>query len=348
MNKKFTKVLSLLLAAMLLLTACGGAKTTTAATDSEALINRKERGVIFNIPTEYQDMGVFPYAPAENSKGYKNVEVWFIGTEAQQYAQEADDLVAIDENKPKLRELYQKFADLTRTVMEVVMVEEDVYNQAVANGAKAEDFTEYTPAEYYKTNDGYAYIIATPNNGAEGLNEQDAKTYKTVLEYVPTIQKNLQLVNVEVPVETTTVGDTMPDFKTVDLNGNEVTKDVFQNKLLTVVNFWGTACGPCIQEMPELEALAQKYADKVQFLGIVTDIMDTEDAKHIEHAKIIIEKSGVTYPNLIPNETFKGTLQGIYGTPTTIFVDPTGNIIGEPIVGADVPAVEAFIQSVIR
>ena len=347
MNKKFTKVFSLLLAAMLLLTACGGAKTTT-ATDSEDKIYCEERGLIFNIPMKYQDMGLYPFVATENSKGYKNIQVLYIGTEALQYGNEADDLAPIDENNEKRAELYQKFWDLSRCMMEVVMVEEDEYNQAMANGGKAEDFTAFTPAEYYKSNDGYAYIIATPELSTDGLNEEDAKTYKTLLEYMPTVKKNMQFTAVGVPVRTTTGGDTMPDFKTVDLNGNEVTKDVFQSKMLTVVNFWGTSCGPCIQEMPELEALAQKYADKVQFLGIVTDIMDTEDAKHIEHANLIIEKSGVTYPNLIPNETFKGTLQGIYGTPTTIFVDPTGNIIGEPIVGQDVPAVEAFIQSVIR
>lgn len=345
MNKKMTRVFALLLAAMLLLTACGGAKTTT---DPEAQLAVKERGVIFNVPKNYQDMGVSTYIPGENEKGYKNITLNYFGTESMQYITELTDMEATEENQEERSELYQKFWDLSRCLMEVVMVEEDDYNQAVANGAKAEDFTDYAPAEYYKTNDGYAYVIATPNQSADGLNEQDAKNYQSVLEYLPTIKKDLQLTAVDLSSETTTVGDTMPDFKTVDLEGNEVTKEFFKNKQLTVVNFWGTFCGPCISEMPELEELYQKYSDKVQFLGIVGDIQGTDDTKHIELAKTIIEKAGVTFPSLIPNDTFKGQLQGIIGFPTTIFVDMEGNIIGEPIVGSDVPRTEEFIQSVIR
>lgn len=100
--------------------------------------------------------------------------------------------------------------------------------------------------------------------------------------------------------------------------------------------------------MPELEALYQKYSDKVQFLGIVGDIQGTDDTKHLELARTIVEKAGVTFPSLIPNESFKGQLQGIIGFPTTIFVDMDGNIIGEPIVGSNVAATEEFIQSVIQ
>lgn len=345
MNKKVTKVFPLMLAATLLLSACGGA---SAKTDPDSQLAVKERGVIFEVPKEYQDMGVETYLPAENEKGYKDIILYYYSSEARQSMEDLSNLEDLEENREEAQALYQNFWDTSRCLMEVVIVEEDDYNQAVAAGAKAEDFTDYTPAEYYKTSGGYAYIVATPDLGSDGLNEQDAKDYKTILEYVPTIRKNLQLTAVDLSSETTTVGDTMPDFKTVDLNGNEVTSEFFQGAQLTVVNFWGTFCNPCIAEMPELEALYEKYGDKVQFLGIVGDIQGTDDTKHLELARTIVEKAGVTFPSLIPNESFKGQLQGIIGFPTTIFVDMSGNIIGEPIVGSNIPATEDFIQSVIK
>ena len=43
-----------------------------------------------------------------------------------------------------------------------------------------------------------------------------------------------------------------PSFRAVDLQGNEVTKEIFAQKKITVVNIWGTFCPPCIGEMPEL------------------------------------------------------------------------------------------------
>ena len=41
-----------------------------------------------------------------------------------------------------------------------------------------------------------------------------------------------------------------PEFKTTDTNGNEVTEKIFADKDITMVNVWGTFCGPCINEMP--------------------------------------------------------------------------------------------------
>ena len=64
-----------------------------------------------------------------------------------------------------------------------------------------------------------------------------------------------------------------------------------------------------------------------------------------ELAKTITDKSEVTYPNLIVSDDFKDLLSGIIGYPTTIFVDNAGNIIGDPIVGSDVPLTEKRIQN---
>ena len=125
----------------------------------------------------------------------------------------------------------------------------------------------------------------------------------------------------------------------------ELTNDIFTKKDLTVVNLWGTFCGPCIEEMSELAQLSEKYADTVQFIGIVGDVDGPNDTKHLELAKTITDKSEVTYPNLIVSDDFKDLLSGIIGYPTTIFVDNAGNIIGDPIVGSDVPLTEKRIQN---
>ena len=41
-------------------------------------------------------------------------------------------------------------------------------------------------------------------------------------------------------------------FTAQTLDGTEVTQDIFKETDLTMVNIWGTFCGPCIREMPEL------------------------------------------------------------------------------------------------
>ena len=52
-------------------------------------------------------------------------------------------------------------------------------------------------------------------------------------------------------------------FETTDLDGNAVTvEELFSQHKLTMINLWGTYCGPCIGEMPDLEILSQRLAEK--------------------------------------------------------------------------------------
>lgn len=80
----------------------------------------------------------------------------------------------------------------------------------------------------------------------------------------------------------TYVGEAMPEFATHDIMGNEVTNEVFKDAELTVVNVWGTFCGPCIEEMPDLQTLFEKYSGKVQLIGIVGDVNGIEDTEQDE------------------------------------------------------------------
>lgn len=146
----------------------------------------------------------------------------------------------------------------------------------------------------------------------------------------------------------TYVGEAMPEFTTHDIMGNEVTNEVFKDAELTVVNVWGTFCGPCIEEMPDLQALSEKYEGKVQLIGIVGDINGIEDTEHVEAAKEITEQAGVKFTNLVLSEDLYDFMSGIVGFPTTIFVDKDGTIIGDPIVGSNVPATDDYIASVLN
>ncbi|MBP3637709.1 MAG: TlpA family protein disulfide reductase [Clostridia bacterium] len=135
-----------------------------------------------------------------------------------------------------------------------------------------------------------------------------------------------------------------PAFETKDINGNTVTNDIFTGKKLTVVNIWGTYCGPCINEMPELAAWAAEMPEDVQIIGLVSDLASYEDTATVEKAKLICEKTGVAYLNLVANEDFYDLLMGVTGVPTTIFVDGQGNIVGEEIVGAYVPRYKEQVE----
>ena len=124
-------------------------------------------------------------------------------------------------------------------------------------------------------------------------------------------------------------------FETTDLDGNPVSSaDIFSRNKLTMVNIWGTFCGPCINEMPDLEILNQRLGNKgCAIVGVVIDAGGDYQMEVIRAAEEIIGDTGVSYLNLLPWEGIDDQFPAQY-IPTTYFVDSHGNIVGETAVGS--------------
>ena len=128
-----------------------------------------------------------------------------------------------------------------------------------------------------------------------------------------------------------------PAFEGKDLDGNTVKSDeLFSGNTVTVVNFWFTTCNPCVGELAELDALNKELAEKGgSLIGVNTFTLDGDEAA-ISEAKDVLAKKGATYQNVYfdsDGEAGKVTTH-IFAYPTTYVVDRSGNIVGEPIVGA--------------
>lgn len=139
-------------------------------------------------------------------------------------------------------------------------------------------------------------------------------------------------------------GSAMPAFTAKDLDGNTVTESIFSDKDLTVVNIWGTFCGPCIREMPELGTWAKDMPENVQLIGLVIDIAGDEDTEHHDLAVSIMQNADADFTQIVANQDFADILKDVYGVPTTMFVDKDGNIVGDPIIGANVDGYKEFVE----
>ena len=124
------------------------------------------------------------------------------------------------------------------------------------------------------------------------------------------------------------------EFKTKTLDGKDVNQDIFAEADLTMVNIWGTFCGPCIREMPDLGELSREYADKgFRMVGIISDVSQPEDETALE----IVDKTEADYTHLVipddANMQYR-ILKNAQVVPTTIFLDKNGNQVGENYPGA--------------
>lgn len=111
-----------------------------------------------------------------------------------------------------------------------------------------------------------------------------------------------------------------PDFTLKDLKGNNVSLSDFRGKWV-VLDFWGSWCIWCIKGFPELKKTYEKYAGKLEIIGI--DCRDSEQAW-----KAAVAKYKLPWVNLY-NPDKPGNLAEVYpvqGFPTKIIINPDGNI----------------------
>ncbi len=121
-----------------------------------------------------------------------------------------------------------------------------------------------------------------------------------------------------------------PDIYTTPLrtlDGENATLSSYKGKIL-LLNFWATWCGPCREEMPDLDNLFSKY----QNLGLVVVGVSLDSDR--SDARDFIKEIGIQYP--IYWDGMDGplakTLGGIFALPTTFIFDANGKLV-KKIVG---------------
>ena len=134
----------------------------------------------------------------------------------------------------------------------------------------------------------------------------------------------------------------MKSFSAGTLDGGTFTQDDIAAKDVTAINFWSLTCGPCIIEMPDLAAFAAALPENVQLVTVCLDGLGNE-----ETAKSILEESGFTGVTLISGDGDLAALCGnLMYTPTTIFADAGGSLIGDAVIGGQEDLSGTFLAAV--
>lgn len=122
------------------------------------------------------------------------------------------------------------------------------------------------------------------------------------------------------------IGKPAIDVSAVDLNGKEVSVSGLKGKVVWL-NFWGLRCGPCLRELPALEALYSKYKDQgLVIIGINTDgVPGKEISKHFA-TRDDLKPIKITFP-MIPDEEIKFIdAYQLMGAPLNVMIDKNGVI----------------------
>ena len=134
----------------------------------------------------------------------------------------------------------------------------------------------------------------------------------------------------------------LASFSAGTLDGGTFTQDDIAAKDVTVLNFWALTCPPCISEMPEIAAFAKALPDNVQVVTVCLDGYGSEDS-----ARAVLEEAGFEGVTLTSGDGDLLDLSAnLMYTPTTVFADSRGALVGEALIGSPADLSAAYLEAV--
>lgn len=297
------------------------------------------------IKTLYEKNNIFPVKapPFGCAFVYRSEELINLEQSADKKAEEEEKAVASATESPESlkvlsqatkdaeKELEEKSEKMTFEYAAVYKIPDDKNFE----GAKE---MEILTKELYKNiekiavfNKNTYYLAYNTDYSNLTLNDKDKANIKNLIDDIKSLKNNICIFP---EVDTKEAADgfkgTIDKFNAKTLDGQDITENSFKDYDITMINIWATYCGPCKEEMPELQKLYEKLPQNVNMISICTDATDERDL-----AKEIIDSAKGKFKVIISDENLeKSLLSKVNALPTTIFVDKSGKVVGEAIIGA--------------
>ncbi|WP_100010867.1 TlpA family protein disulfide reductase [Lentibacillus sediminis] len=136
-------------------------------------------------------------------------------------------------------------------------------------------------------------------------------------------------------------GSKAPDFELETWDGETIQLSELEGKKV-ILNFWATWCGPCREEMPEMQEFYRERGDEVEILAV--NLTNTETS--LSDVDKYMEEYGYSYPILLDKDGEVSEMyRGSVAVPTTYFIGTDGRIQAPRKTG---PMTYAFMEETIN
>lgn len=120
-----------------------------------------------------------------------------------------------------------------------------------------------------------------------------------------------------------------PDFTLENMQGKKVSLSDLKGKIV-IVNFWATWCPPCIEEMPSMEKLYQKFkGEDFELLAVNAE----DNGKELVEG--FLKKNNFSFPILLDEDAKVQQLFNIFRLPETVIINRNGEIVTKVLGGRD-------------
>lgn len=118
----------------------------------------------------------------------------------------------------------------------------------------------------------------------------------------------------------------LPDFCATDVEGDELQRDDLAGRVV-VVDFWATWCGPCVEALPTLRTIEERYGDRVTVLGVN---LDYSDEISVEELRRWIARNDVPGRQVYDGLGWESKVVEAFGVreiPFSVVVDASGQVL---------------------
>jgi len=115
------------------------------------------------------------------------------------------------------------------------------------------------------------------------------------------------------------VGQAAPLFPLHDDRDRSVSLQEYRGRIV-VMNLWASWCPPCRAEMPDLQRLANAYAEQIAIVGV-------NEGESPTRARAFADSLGIRFPIWIDDGERYGRIYAALGLPTTVILDRRGVVV---------------------
>jgi thiol-disulfide isomerase/thioredoxin len=107
-----------------------------------------------------------------------------------------------------------------------------------------------------------------------------------------------------------------------------------------VLDFWATWCGPCQAELPVVDSVARRMADK----DLVVLAVNTDDDIDNAQAWIATRKARMAFPVLFDEMNIAGKSYDVKNLPTLVVISRTGKVVGVRVGVTEASELERLVE----
>lgn len=124
------------------------------------------------------------------------------------------------------------------------------------------------------------------------------------------------------------------------INVASTTLDSLRDERPVYLNFWAPWCAPCVEELPDIDAMYEKYGDQINFAAV---------AVHAEGQNLekFVGDHGFSMPVYEGNAREIVTTYRLDAVPVSLLIASDGTIIAEHLGGMDSEELEKFLSQVL-